>query len=88
MKYPAVTDVRPQKDFSLHITFDNGESGLLDMKPYLDFGIFARIKHPDSFAKVRVSFDTVEWESGADIDPEFVYSNCKKINESSKSKHA
>ncbi|CAK8717215.1 MAG: Protein of unknown function (DUF2442) [Candidatus Electronema aureum] len=82
MKYPAVIDVRPQDNFILHLAFDNGENGFLDMKPYLDFGIFVRIKSPHSFVKVRVSFDTVEWESGADIDPEVVYSNCKKINES------
>jgi len=54
MKYPSVVDVRPQQEYMLYITFDNGESGLLDMKPYLDFGIFSRIKDPHSFAKVRV----------------------------------
>lgn len=84
MKYPAVAAVRAELDYTLHIVFDNGENGLLDMKPYLDFGIFSRIKHPDSFASVRVSFDTVEWESGADLDPEFVYSKCQKINKAVK----
>jgi len=82
MKYPSVVDVRPQQEYMLYITFDNGESGLLDMKPYLDFGIFSRIKDPHSFAKVRVSFDTVEWEAGADLDPEFVYRKCRKLNKS------
>jgi hypothetical protein len=81
MKYPAVIDVRPKDNFILHLAFDNGENGLLDMKPYLDFGIFSRIKSPHSFAKVRVSFDTVEWESGADLDPEFVYNTCVKFKE-------
>ena len=80
MKYPAVVSVHAQHDYMLHITFDNGEVGLLDMAPYLDFGIFSRIKDPHSFAKVRVSFDTVEWESGVDLDPEFVYSKCRKLD--------
>ncbi|WP_339133655.1 MAG: DUF2442 domain-containing protein [Candidatus Electrothrix sp. GW3-4] len=82
MKYPAVVAVSAHQDYTLHITFDNGEVGLLDMTPYLDFGIFSRIKDPHSFAKVKVSFDTVEWEAGADLDPEFVYSKCKKLNKS------
>lgn len=80
MKHPAVIDVHPQDNFILHLVFANGENGLLDMKPYLEIGIFSRIKHPESFTKVKVSFDTIEWESGADLDPEFVYSKCQEIN--------
>ena len=41
-----------------------GESGALDMKPYLDFGVFNRIKDYNSFKQVRVAFDTIEWKSG------------------------
>lgn len=76
--YPSVKTVTPQDDYVLYIIFSNGESGTLDMKPYLDFGIFNRIKDDGAFKKVTVSFDTIEWESGADLDPEFVYQKCKK----------
>lgn len=76
--YPSVKAVVPQDDYVLYVTFNNGESGILDMKPYLDFGIFNRIKDYRSFEKVTVAFDTIEWESGADLDPEFVYHNCKR----------
>ena len=80
MKCPSVTAVYAQQNQILHLVFANGENGLLDMKPYLEFVIFSSIKHPDSFSKAKVSFDTIEWESGADLDPEFVYSKCQKIN--------
>jgi hypothetical protein len=60
----------------LDITFSNGECGVLDMKPYLGFGIFNRLNDRKSFEKVTVAFDTIEWESGADLDPEFVYDKC------------
>lgn len=76
--YPSVTAVVPRNDYLLDITFSNGECGVLDMKPYLDFGVFKRIKDSKSFEKVTVAFDTIEWESGADLDPEFVYAKCKK----------
>lgn len=75
--YPSVKAVVPQDNYMLNITFNNGESGALDMKPYLDFGIFNRIKDYSSFKKVTVAFDTIEWESGVDLDPKFVYDKCK-----------
>jgi hypothetical protein len=76
--YPSVKTVVPRDNYRFDITINNGESGILDMKPYLDFGIFNRIKDYRSFEKVTVAFDTIEWESGADLDPEFVYDKCKR----------
>lgn len=73
---PAVMKVLPVDDFVLSIFFDNGEYGRLDMTDSLDFGVFNRLKDPDAFRRVRVSFDTVEWDVGVDLDPEFVYAKC------------
>lgn len=28
--------------------------------------------------RVRVSFDTIEWDSGIDLDPEFIYEKCQQ----------
>jgi len=75
--YPSVQEVVPGDDYVLSIVFDNGESGTLDMKPVLDFGVFQRIKDLDAFRRVRVAFDTIEWDCGVDLDPEYVYANCK-----------
>ena len=74
---PSVISVIPQDNYILDIAFNNGESGKLDMKPYLDFGIFNRLKDYQAFEKVTVVFDTIEWASGADLDPEFVYDKCE-----------
>lgn len=74
--HPSVKDVIPGSDYVLTVVFDNGERGDLDMKPFLDFGIFQRIKNKDAFKQVKVSFDTIEWECGVDLDPEFVYEKC------------
>ena len=76
--YPSVTGVVPRDDFMLDITFSNGECGVLDMKPYLGFGVFKRLRDCKNFGKVSVAFDTIEWEVGADLDPEFVYDKCEK----------
>ncbi len=78
--YPSVKNVIVGEDFMLTIDFDNGEQGILDMKPFLDFGVFQRLKDRNAFKRVRVAFDTIEWDSGVDLDPEFVYAKCKRQN--------
>jgi hypothetical protein len=65
----------------LSIDFDNGERGTLDLKPFLDFGVFRRLKEYGAFQRVRVAFDTIAWDSGVDLDPEFVYEKCQRGDE-------
>lgn len=77
--YKAVVNVCPNEDFSLSVIFEDGVEGVLDMTPYLDFGVFKKIKDFDQFKRVRIAFDTVEWECGVDLDPEFVRAKCKMI---------
>ena len=74
--YPAVKEVVPGDDYTLSVFFDNGENGILDLKPMLDFGVFKALKDDETFRRVHVAFDTIEWECGIDLDPEFVYSKC------------
>ncbi|QTA85780.1 DUF2442 domain-containing protein [Desulfonema magnum] len=76
--YPSVKEVTPCDDYILSISFDNGEKGKLDIKPILDFGIFRRIRDDEVFRRVRVSFDTIQWDCGADLDPEYVYKKSMK----------
>ncbi len=69
----AVTDVQPLHNYLLRLTFKNGEQKMFDMKPYLNTGVFQALKDEKVFNSARVSFDTVEWENEADIDPETLY---------------
>jgi hypothetical protein len=75
--YPSVKEVVPHEDYTLSIVFDNGDKGILDIKPILDFGVFQRIKDYNNFKHVQVVFDTIEWDCGVDLDPEFIYKKCK-----------
>jgi len=75
--HSAVISVRANDDFSLSVAFDDGAEGMLDMKPYLNFGVFKKLNDPGEFK--RVAFDTVEWPCGADLDPEFVRAKCKSV---------
>jgi len=76
---PSVISVCAHDDFTLHVEFDNGDDGILDMKPHLGSGVFKRIAEIRAFKTARVVFDTVEWDNGVDLDPEFVYARCQKV---------
>jgi len=71
---PAIKEVTVEPEFILRIEYKNGECRILDMRPWLSIGVFRRIADSRVFSTVRISFDTLEWQNGVDIDPEFVYS--------------
>lgn len=77
--YLAIRDVKPQENFLLLLTFENGEKRQFDMKPYLDIGIFQELKDLRLFKTVRISYDTIGWENEADLDPELLYQNSIRI---------
>lgn len=76
--YPPVIKVLPLTDYQLQLTFQNGEEGIFDMKPYLSLPIFQPLNDLLMFNKVRVCFDTIAWEGDIDIDPETLYNGCEK----------
>ncbi|WP_423907138.1 DUF2442 domain-containing protein [Candidatus Spongiihabitans sp.] len=78
--HPAVISVVCKPDYVLSVVFDNDECGVLDMSPYLDFGVFKKLLEPGAFETAHVSFGTIAWKSGADLAPEFVYEKCLKAN--------
>lgn len=81
--YPSVTDVTPAEKHRLHVSFDTGERGVLDTRPFLDFGVFRNLRDQTAFRQVRVSFDTIEWPGGIDLDSEFVYRHCELTEDQS-----
>ena len=76
--YPSIIEVKPGGDYTFSIKFENGEFGTLGIKPYLDFGIFQKSKDPEAFKRVKGSFDMIEWGSGGDLDPDFVYAKIRR----------
>lgn len=72
--YLGIVNVKPLDNYKLEITFENSEQKIFDMKPYLSTGIFSELKDVSLFKTVHISFDTIEWNNGADLDPEVIYS--------------
>jgi len=75
--YLSVNKVKALKNYQLELTFENNEIKIFDTKPYLDTGLFRRLKDENFFKQVKVSFDTIEWPNGIDMDPEVLYEKSK-----------
>lgn len=76
---PKAIDVKPLKDYMLEIVFSNGEKKIFDVKPYLKFKPFEELKDKNIFNSVKIGGLSIEWENGADICPDELYSNSTKI---------
>ncbi len=79
--YLPVISVTPIDNYKILLIFGNGEKRQLDMNPFLDKGIFQELRDISIFNTVKVSFDSIEWENEADIDPEILYQYSEKLEE-------
>ena len=70
---PHVKSVRALDDYELEVSFDNGESRRFDVKPYLDRGIFVRLRDHAVFRAARVVAGSVEWPTGLDLSYDTLY---------------
>jgi len=69
--------VKPLKDFHLHLEFEDGVKGEVDIRKLVKFTrIFEPLKDETFFAKVDVNpeWGTIFWPNGADLDPDVLYS--------------
>lgn len=70
---PYVKSVQPQENYYLLLTFENGEKRIFDLKPFLDKGVFARLKDVGLFKTARVVSGSVEWHGEIDLSYDTLY---------------
>ena len=70
-----VRDVKYVGDFRLRLTFEDGSLREVDLSQHLDGEVFEPLKNLSKFMSVRVNadLDTIVWENGADMSPDFLY---------------
>lgn len=70
---PRVVEVTPNDNYTLTLRFANGEVGIYDCKPLLNFGVFVELNDLAYFKRVRPFNGTVVWPHEQDIDPDTLY---------------
>ena len=70
---PRVKIVKQNDNYTLDITFENGEDKIFDMKPYLSIGIFKELKDKSIFNSVRPFLGSIQWKNGQDLCPDTLY---------------
>jgi len=76
---PRVTSCIPTDDYQLKLIFTNGEQGVYDCNPLLDFGIFTELKDLSYFKSAKANFGTVVWPHEQDICPDTLYIDSRKL---------
>jgi hypothetical protein len=62
----------------LELTFANGEHGIYDCRPLLDFGVFKELRDISYFKQASVCGGTVVWPHEQDICPDTLYLESRK----------
>lgn len=74
-----VIEVKPQRDKTLLLVFENNKKKIFDMKPLLSKKPFDAIATEKMFMRARVGLGTVVWPKDIDIDPETLWERSKDI---------
>ncbi len=61
--------------YKIQLTFDNNKIKIVDLEQHLSGEIFEPLKDLTYFKTFKLDddLDTIAWENGADISPDFLY---------------
>lgn len=74
-----IVEVEVLENYKLLITFDNNIKKIKDMKPYLDKGVFKKLKDEEFFYKVKISFGTISWGNSIDMCADSLYETSEEV---------
>ena len=68
-----VVDVTARNDYTLLLTFQDGQKKVYDARPLLEKPIYSRLESLPFFLSARAECGTVVWSDDVDIAPEHLY---------------
>lgn len=79
-----VRDISYESEYKLILTFEDGSKKIVDLEPYLGGEIFEPLRDIEYFKKVKLDrdTDTIVWENGADMSPDFLYDIGQSVDKS------
>lgn len=67
-----IVDIIPKENYILYIMADNGQTGLFDVRPYLESEAFAPLKETGEFERIHNGNYFIEWDCGADLSADTI----------------
>ena len=71
--FTHITKAQYLDDHRLHLWFNDGTDGEVDLANQLGGPIFAPLRDTDYFRQFRLEGHTVAWPNGADFAPEYLH---------------
>lgn len=69
-----ITEVRPSENYKLFLRFDDGVSGIVDLRDMTGHGVFESWNRDGVFEQVQVTkFGALEWPGEIDLCPDALY---------------
>ena len=67
-----IKTIKPESNWRLKIDTEDGYQGYFNVKPYLEFEAFQKLKDINEFNKVINGKYYIEWECGADLSADTI----------------
>jgi hypothetical protein len=77
-----VIHVEPKNNYKLYVKLSNGLSGIFNVEPYLDKGIFTELKDRAYFNSVELLFGGVAWPHEQDFSAHTIEYEMQPIEKS------
>jgi hypothetical protein len=75
-----VKRVKANNDYTLSVELTDGRSGIFDVKPYLDKGVFTQLKDINYFKQVKPFFCGIIWPNEQDVSADTIAYELKQHN--------
>ncbi|MEN6407617.1 MAG: DUF2442 domain-containing protein [Thermoguttaceae bacterium] len=76
-----VREAKYLRDYVIWLRFNDGAEGEIDLKAELEGEMFVALRDPVLFQRFCVDpeLQTIVWENGADLAPEFLYDHMRVL---------
>ena len=81
---PLLQSATALRSHELELEFSNGERRVFDVKPYLDRGIFTRLKDGNYFSRVQAHPRFVSWPEEQDFSVDTLWVRSRALEPTSR----
>lgn len=75
-----IINAKHLEKYKIRLWFNNGEVRDIDLAHSLTGDIFEPLHDIQVFKNFHISFNTIEWENGADFAPEYLYEHSVPVD--------